>query len=81
MHATAYLSVPQPSIYPERVDDSQGPTTPSVRQNLSAEAVVIGAQAVAHRLRILEDFVSVHCRFVPSITCVPSYIEEFAPID
>ncbi|CAM3720863.1 hypothetical protein DETS111669_24175 [Delftia tsuruhatensis] len=45
-----------------------------MRKHLASHPIVIVSQAIANVLRVLKNFVSVHCGFALGITRVPSYI-------
>ena len=50
-------------------------------EHLSPQPIIIVSQAVAHGLRILKNFVSIHGYLAPGITRVPSYIHAHASLD
>ena len=52
-----------------------------MRKHLASNPIVIVSQAIANVLRVLKNFVSVHCGFAPGITRVPSYITCDAWLD
>nr|WP_232538290.1 hypothetical protein [Comamonas testosteroni] len=81
MHAPANVSVAKPAIHAQCVKDAKRPAVSGVREHLASHPIVVVSQAVANGLRILKNFVSIHCGFAPGITRVPSYIAFDAWLD
>jgi hypothetical protein len=63
------------------VKDAKRPSVSGMRKYLASHPIIIVSQAVANGLRVLKNFVLVHCGFAPGITRVPSYIARDAWLD